>query len=123
MADGPNISDRRMATKLLACAILEPVTGKPWFLAFFDARLEKDPTLIPQLLKSGQAVAVHESGKGAVFTAVVAEETAEIKKYLSAFRRRVEGAFPNGMKEGHFGLSDQLMLRGIVQEVFIMSLI
>ena len=108
-----------MPSNILGCLILELNTGQPLYSQFFDDNLRKNPSIIPQRIRSKDLKMVHEMGKHMVFTALVTSEAPEVNQKLRAFKQRVEKAYPEGLQRGSGNFADYLILRDMVTEVFL----
>lgn len=107
-----------MIREVLGCLILDENTGQPLYSQFFDAELKKNPSKIPAKIKSKELKLVHEMGTHAVYSALVSHETPKVKKYLRAFKERVEKTYPDGLKRVSGNFADMLILQNIVTDVF-----
>ncbi len=108
-----------MTSDILACLILEEETGAPLFSHFFDPELKKDPSVIPQKMRTRELKLLHELGGCVVYSVLVKEETTEAKKLLSKFAERVEKVYPEGLKRGQGNFAHYVILDNIVKDVFI----
>jgi len=108
-----------MTSDILACLILEEETGAPLFSHFFDSELKKDPSMIPQKMRTRELKLLHELGGYVGYSVLVKEETTEAKKLLSKFAERVEKVYPEGLKRGQGNFAHYVILENIVTDVFI----
>ena len=108
-----------MTLDILACHILEEETGAPLFSHFFDPELKKDPSVIPQRMKSREIKLLFELGNYVVYGVLVREETSEARELLRKFVERVEKVYPEGLKRGQGNFAHYVILDNIVTEVFI----
>lgn len=113
------MDDSEMIPNILGCIIAEEDTGIPLFSHFFDPVLKKNPSVIPQKIKSKEIKMVHEFGAHTVFTALVTHETPEVREYLRTFRTRVDKVYPDGLQRHRGNFADMLILQNIVKEVFV----
>ena len=111
--------DSKMTSDILACHILEEETGMPLFSHFFDPELKKDPSTIPQRMRTREIKLLHELGNYVVYSVLVKKETPEAKDLLKKFAERVEKVYPEGLKRGQGNLAHYVILENIVTEVFI----
>ncbi len=108
-----------MPSNILGCLILELNTGQPLYSHFFDADFKKNPSLIPEKIRSKELKMMHEIGKYMVFTALVTSEVPEVRQQLNAFKQRVERVYPEGLQRGSGNFADYLILQDIVKEIFV----
>ena len=108
-----------MTSDILACHILEEETGAPLFSHFFDPELKKNPSVIPQKMRSRELILLHELGNYVVYSVLVKKETSEAKEILRKFAERVEKVYPEGLKRGQGNFAHYVILENIVTEVFI----
>jgi hypothetical protein len=108
-----------MTSDILACHILEEETGAPLFSHFFDPELKKNPSVIPQKMRSREIMLLHELGNYVVYSVLVKKETDEARELLRKFAERVEKVYPEGLKRGQGNFAHYVILENIVKEVFI----
>ena len=111
--------DAKMTSDILACLILEEATGAPLYSHFFDPELKKGPSVVPHKLRTRELKLLHELGGYVVYSVLVKEETTEAKELLRKFAKRVEKAYPEGLKRGQGNIAHYVILENIVTEVFI----
>jgi hypothetical protein len=99
--------------------ILELDTGQPLYSHFFDADIKKNPSSVPQKIRSKELKMMHELGKYMVFTALVTSEVPEIRQQLKAFKQQVERVYPEGLQRGGGNFADYLILQNMVKEIFV----
>ena len=117
MGIGP-FQDSIMTSDILACHILEEETGAPLFSHFFDPELKKDPSVIPQKLKSREIILIFELGNYVVYGVLVKRETPEARDLLCKFAERVEKVYPKELKRGQGNFAHYVILENIATEVF-----
>ncbi|MHA2142029.1 MAG: hypothetical protein ACXADC_08280 [Candidatus Thorarchaeota archaeon] len=105
-------------SNILACLVLETDTGIPLYSHFFDKELNGNPNLVPQKIRSGEIKMMHEMGKHTVFSALVTNETPEVRPLLQRFRDRVEDVYKDGLKRGEGNFADFVILDNIAKEIF-----
>ncbi len=110
--------DSKMISDILACHILEEETGAPLFSHFFDPELKRNPSLIPQKMRSREFILLHELGGYVVYSVLVKRETSEARELLRKFARSVEKVYPEGLKRGQGNFAHYVILENIVTEVF-----
>ncbi len=108
-----------MTSDILSCHILEEETGAPLFSHFFDPELKKDPSVIPQKMRSREVMLLHELGNYVVYSVLVKRETPEARELLRKFTTRVEKVYPEGLKRGQGNFGHYIILENIAREVFI----
>ncbi|MHA2066403.1 MAG: hypothetical protein ACXABY_18685 [Candidatus Thorarchaeota archaeon] len=101
-----------------ACLILEIDTGIPLYSHFFDRELKANPNSVPQKIRSGEIKMMHEMGKHTVFSALVTNETPEVRQLLKKFRERVEEVYKDGLKRGEGNFADFVILDNISKDIF-----
>ena len=106
-------------SNILACLILETDTGIPLYSHFFDKKLKANPNLVPQKIRSREIKMVHEMGRHTVFSALVTQETPDVREILKKFRARIEDVYKDGLKRGEGNFADFVILDNIVKEIFL----
>lgn len=109
----------KMIPDILACLILEEETGAPLFSHFFDPELKKDPSVIPQRMRSREIMLLHEMGGHVVYSVLVERKTSEARELLRKFAMSVEKVYPEGLKKGEGNFAHYVILENIVKEIFI----
>ena len=108
-----------MTSEILACHILEEETGAPLFSHFFDPELKKNPSVIPQKMRTREIMLLHELGNYVVYSVLVKQETSKARELLREFTKRVEKVYPEGLKRGQGNFAHYVILENIVKEVFV----
>jgi uncharacterized protein YneF (UPF0154 family) len=106
-------------SNILACLILEIDTGIPLYSHFFDKELKANPNLVPQKIRSGVIKMMHEMGKHTVFSALVTNETPDVRPLLQKFRAKVEEVYKEGLKRGKGNFADFVILDSIAKTIFL----
>jgi hypothetical protein len=116
-----SISNLSTMMNILACLILDEDTGRPLYTHFIDRDLKKNPSVIPQKLRSEEFIMIHEMGiqLNLVFSLLVHCDEPELHVLLKKFRDRVETTYPEGMNEGTGNFADYVILEEIVRSIFI----
>ena len=89
------------------------------FSHFFDPELKKDPSVIPQKMKSREVMLLFELGNYVVYGVLVKKETPKARELLQEFTERVEKVYPEGLKRGQGNFAHYVILENIATEVFI----
>jgi hypothetical protein len=106
-------------SNIRACLILESDTGIPLYSHFFDKELKANPNLVAQKIRAREIKMVHEMGKHTVFSALVINETPEVRPLLQRFRDKVDDVYKGGLKRGEGNFADFVILDNIVRTIFL----
>ncbi|MFW9848663.1 MAG: hypothetical protein ACFFF4_05960 [Candidatus Thorarchaeota archaeon] len=99
--------------------ILDITKGVPFYNAFFDDELRKNPSQIQQGVASRELIIHSVVGKHAGYTAVAKLGCPDLNEMLEAFRDEFERVYPEGLDSVKKNVGHWIIIDGMIQRFLI----